>query len=49
VECQQTITAVASLIHNGRQTMVAETEIFDDMHNLLVKARGTFFVTGNFL
>ncbi|SMD12191.1 PaaI family thioesterase [Sporomusa malonica] len=48
-ECQQAITAAATLIHNGNQTMVAETDIFDGMGNLLVKARATFFVTGSFL
>ncbi|HWR44178.1 PaaI family thioesterase [Sporomusa sp.] len=48
-ECQEAIIAVGTLIHNGSQTMVAEADIFDGTHNLIVKARGTFFVTGTFL
>lgn len=49
VECQEAITAVATLNHNGSRTMVAEVDIFDGMNQLLVKARATFFVTGTFL
>lgn len=49
VECQEAITAVGTVIHNGSRTMVAETDILDSMNRLLVKARGTFFVTGSFL
>ncbi|MDF2875064.1 MAG: paaI [Sporomusa sp.] len=48
-ECQEAIIAVGTLIHNGNQTMVAEADIFDGTHNLLVKTRATFFVTGTFL
>lgn len=48
-ECQEAITAVATLVHNGSRTMVAEADIFDGMDHLLVKARATFFVTGTFL
>ena len=40
--------ATGSVIHAGRQTMVAEGEIYDDQRVLLAKARGTFFVTGRF-
>lgn len=40
--------ATGSVIHAGRQTMVAEGEIYDNQRVLLAKARGTFFVTGRF-
>lgn len=39
-----TITAVGKVVHNGSRTMVAEVAISDEMTNLLLKARATFFV-----
>ncbi len=48
-ECQEALTAICTVIHNGSQTMIAEAAIFDGAQKLLVKARGTFFVTGTFL
>lgn len=46
VPCQEVLTAVGTLIHNGSRTMVAETEIFNNLQQLVVAARATFFVTG---
>lgn len=40
------LTATAVVIHNGKRTMVSETEIHDAQGRLLVKGRGTFFVLG---
>jgi acyl-CoA thioesterase len=45
---QEMISAVGRVIHNGTHTMVAETDIVDDMSNLILKARATFFVVGKF-
>ena len=42
------IRAVGKVLHSGRHTMVAEAEIFDTGNVLLAKARGTFFVVGQF-
>ncbi len=42
------ITAVGKVIHDGKITMVAEAEIWDEEQNLLVKGRGTFYVCGYF-
>lgn len=44
----ETITAIGRVIHNGSRTMVAEAEIADSAGNLILKARGTFFVLGVF-
>ncbi|WP_425058257.1 Acyl-coenzyme A thioesterase PaaI [Sporomusa carbonis] len=46
---RETISAVGRVVHNGTHTMVAETDIVDSMNNLILKARATFFVIGNFL
>ena len=48
-EPQEAITAIGRVVHNGGSTIVAETDIVDGMSNLLLKARGTFFVTGKLL
>ncbi|WP_371371794.1 PaaI family thioesterase [Sporomusa aerivorans] len=48
-ECPAALTAVGTVIHDGSRTMVAEADIVDSDGNLIVKARGTFFVTGTFL
>ncbi len=45
---QAAIKAIGKVIHNGKNTMVAESEIIDSQNQLLAKARGTFFVTGLF-
>lgn len=45
---QKAIRARGSVIHNGNNTMVAQTEIFDSSDTLLLSARGTFFVVGEF-
>ncbi len=45
---QSIIKAVGKVIHNGKSTMVAESEIVDKENQLLAKTRGTFFVTGMF-
>ena len=45
---QAAIKAIGKVIHNGKNTMVAESEIVDSQNQLLAKTRGTFFVTGMF-
>ncbi len=45
---QTTIRAIGQVIHNGKSTMVAESEIVDSQNHLLAKTRGTFFVIGMF-
>jgi acyl-CoA thioesterase len=45
---QSEIKAYGKVVHNGKNTMVAEGEIFDSEKQLLVKSRATFFVTGMF-
>jgi acyl-CoA thioesterase len=42
------ITGVGRIIHNGRNTLVAEGEILSADGTLLLKARGTFYVVGQF-
>lgn len=44
----QRIRAKAWIIHNGNNTMVLESEILSGSGELLAKARGTFFVVGDF-
>jgi acyl-CoA thioesterase len=46
IKAQGTIRAVANVIHHGRNTMVAEAEVFSFGNELVAKARGTFFVLG---
>lgn len=46
VKTKGTIRAVASVLHHGRHTMVAEAEVFDEDGELVAKARGTFFIVG---
>lgn len=48
IPCQEALTAVGSVIHNGSRTIVATTEIFNNTHQLVVSARATFFVIGTF-
>lgn len=42
------VLAVGRLIHNGRNTIVADCEVTGGDGSLLLKARGTFFVVGQF-
>lgn len=42
------VRAIGKILHNGRQTLVAECEVFGVEDRLLTKARGTFFVVGKF-
>ena len=45
---QTAIRASGTLLHNGNRTIVAEAEIVDGANALLLKARATFFVLGEF-
>ncbi|MGI6091547.1 MAG: PaaI family thioesterase [Negativicutes bacterium] len=45
---QMGLKGVGKVIHTGRTTMVAEADIIDEDGNLILKARGTFFVIGKF-
>lgn len=42
----QTITATATVLHIGKNTIVAEAEVNNAEGCLLAKARGTFFIKG---
>ena len=46
--CQPGSTAVTvgRVLHAGRRTMVAESEVFDANGKLMAKSQGTFFVLG---
>lgn len=41
-----TIQATGKIIHNGRKTLVCETEIVDDQGQVCCKATANFFVIG---
>lgn len=43
-----TIKAAGKVIHDGKATLVVECDLTDSSDTLLVKARGTFFVVGQF-
>ena len=47
-EASTNVTGIGRVIHNGRNTLVAEGEILGDDGVLLLKARGTFYVVGQF-
>lgn len=47
-EASTNVTGIGRVIHNGRNTVVAEGEILGDDGVLLLKARGTFYVVGQF-
>lgn len=47
LSCQK-VRAVARVIHNGRSTMVVESEVLDKNGELLAKASGNFYVVGDF-
>ena len=42
------VRAIGRVVHNGRQTLVAECDVIGVEEKILVKARGTFFVVGQF-
>ncbi|MDL2281100.1 PaaI family thioesterase [Selenomonadales bacterium OttesenSCG-928-I06] len=42
------VYALARVIHNGKRTMVVESRITDINGGIMAKARGTFFVRGEF-
>lgn len=42
------VKATAKVIHDGKSTMVVECEMTDTTGRMLAKARGTFFVIGQF-
>lgn len=44
----QTVRAVATVLHNGKSTMVVEGRILDETGRLLAKGRGTFLGSGVF-
>jgi 1,4-dihydroxy-2-naphthoyl-CoA hydrolase len=47
-ESQRIITAIGVVIHQGRNTMVAEASMVDEAGVLFAKARGTFYIMGKF-
>jgi len=47
IKAAGSIRAVASILHHGRHTIVAEAELYGVDRELAAKARGTFFVVGN--
>ena len=44
----ETLQSRAKVIHNGNKTLVVENEVVNQEGILLAKARGTFFVVGQF-
>ena len=47
-EATTSVTGIGRVIHNGRNTLVAEGEILSADEIVLLKARGTFYVVGQF-
>ena len=45
---QKALKGIGRVVHGGKSTMVAEVEIIDGIGQLILKARGTFFVVGKF-
>jgi len=45
---QSELRGIGKIVHNGRSTLVAEGQIFDDGNIMIATARGTFYVTGLF-
>ena len=43
------IYARATVLHHGKNTLVVESEIVNEVDQLLAKSRGTFFVVGHFV
>ena len=46
IDQERTATVKSSIIHNGKSTIIAECEVFNEDNKLCAKARGTFFVIG---
>ena len=42
------VRAVGRVIHNGRKTLVVECDVYGHANVLVGKARGTFYVVGEF-
>ena len=42
------VRAIGRVVHNGRQTLVVESDVIGVEGRILAKARGTFFVVGQF-
>ena len=42
------LKGIGTIIHNGKNTIVAEGQILDEQNNMIATARGTFYVTGLF-
>lgn len=45
---QKALKGVGRVVHSGRSTLVAEVDIIDGEGQLILKARGTFYVVGKF-
>ena len=45
---QKALRGLAKVVHNGKTTMVAEVDITDEVGDLILKARATFFIVGKF-
>lgn len=45
---QKGIKGTGKVVHSGKSTMVAEVDVTDEAGDLVLKARGTFFVIGKF-
>lgn len=43
-----TVRAISTVVHGGSRTMVVECEVLGQDDTLLAKARGTFFIVGQF-
>ncbi len=42
------VRALGRVIHNGRSTLVVECDVLGEADSVLLKARGTFYVVGQF-
>lgn len=45
---QKRLKGTGKVVHSGKSTMVAEVDVTDEAGDLVLKARGTFFVIGKF-
>lgn len=45
---QKALKSRGTVLHSGRSTMVVEADVIDEIGDLVLKARGTFFVIGKF-
>ncbi len=48
IKAPATITSEASLIHNGRRTIIMQAKILDENRTLLCTMRATYYVVGRF-